>query len=315
MTLDPDTLKRYAASLGLDCVGIAPARLLAPPVPAASICPLAAGNGPERYEPERLLPGCRSVVVALFPYYGGREKTANLSQYCRSLDYHVIVGEYLAKLSSYIETHYGGTCRPAVDMSPLSDRLLAYEAGLGFIGDNGCLINGQYGSYVFIGNVLTTAAFAPDRPLAQECLHCGACRRACPGQCFSQATYDYRLCKSYLTQKKGNFTLPELQSLQKTPSIFGCDCCQEVCPHNASVPLTPLPEFHRRRLPFLRRQDIESLSNRQFQQAFGDRAFSWRGKKTLLRNMDALAAAPSTDEGHDGNCQVHDQDDQQADKK
>lgn len=295
--MDSTNLKRFAAMLGLDCVGIAPAVLPHPPYTGGPICPLAAGTGSERYEPQRLLPSCRSVIVMLFPYYTKKKDLTNLSLYCQSLDYHSIVHAYLSQVSAYLTTHFPHSEQYCIiDTSPLDDRWLAYQAGLGFWGDNHCLINDRYGSYVFIGSILSSLPFAPDTPQDKECLHCHACQAACPGQCFSDASYDYSRCKSYITQKKGDLSQSEIHCLEKTPLIFGCDICQESCPHNADIQPTPLPEFYQHRLPQLRREDIESLSNKQFQQAFGNRAFAWRGKKVLLRNIDYAA---SIKQGHD----------------
>lgn len=298
--MDSTTVKQFAASLGLNCVGIAPASLPQPPHADQALCPLAAGTGAERYEPQRLLPSCRSVIVILFPYYTAASPKANLSLYCQSLDYHSIVQTYLARITAYLQEHFPDSEHCSIiDTSPLDDRWMAYQAGLGFFGDNRCLINDTYGSYVFIGSILTSLPFEPDAPLSKECLHCGACRSACPGHCFSGSIYDYSRCKSYITQKKGSLTLPEIHCLKKTPLIFGCDVCQDSCPHNARIQPTPLPEFYQHRLLQLRRTDIESLSNKQFQQAFGNRAFAWRGKKVLLRNMEYAAALPA-EQGYDG---------------
>lgn len=304
--MDSRCVKQFAASLGLDCVGIAPAALPAPPVLPGDICPLAAGKGAERYAPSLLLPGCASVIVALFPYYMAGEKDANISLYCRSFDYHLVIAAYLEKIAAFIQERFGGACRCIADTSPLDDRWLAYHAGLGFFGDNHCFFHDLYGSYVFIGSVLTTVPFQPDGPRHKECLRCGACRNACPGRCFSGGRYDYRLCKSYLTQKKGSLTLPEIESMVKTPSVFGCDVCQDVCPLNGAVPETPIPEFRRSRLLRLDRGHIAHLSNRQFRDAYGSRAFAWRGKGVLLRNMDCLASAQ---QGCQGNDEIQDEDD------
>ena len=94
--------------------------------------------------------------------------------------------------------------------------------------------------------------------------------------------------------------------MEKTPLIFGCDVCQESCPHNAGAKATPLPEFYRNRLAKLGPSDIESLSNKQFQQTFGDRAFAWRGKKVLLRNLEYAAKpdAASAKNRNDGKDDV-----------
>ena len=173
-----------------------------------------------------------------------------------------------------------------VDTSPLAERDLAVQAGVGFLGDNGCLINETYGSWCFVGAVLTTVPLTPDQPRNQECLHCGNCSRACPGDCFQSGRYDYRSCKSYLTQKKGELTAEEIAIIQKTPLIFGCDACQDCCPHNARAKETPLPEFRQERIPRLEESTLEAMANRQFREAYGDRSFAWRGKKILLRNLE-----------------------------
>ena len=351
-------IKQFIYQLGIPCVGIAPGQFPAPPPPARP-CPLAAGQGAERYEPERLLSPCRSIIVMLFPYYVADPPTANLSLYCRSTDYHLLIRRYLQTVEAYLHQHYP-SCRTlsVADTSPLADRYLAYLAGLGFIGDNDCFIHERYGSYCFIGSILTTLPLTPDTPLHRECYHCGACRHACPGHCFDGADYDYRLCKSYLTQKKGSLSLPEIEVLRKTPLIFGCDMCQAVCPHNAEIPETPLNDFKENRLcksyltqkkgslslpeievlrktplifgcdmcqavcphnaeipetPLndfkenriytLSHEAIASLSNREFQRKYGNRAFAWRGKKILLRNMEYLRLPPSMPEQAHGYTQ------------
>lgn len=296
-------IKQFIYQLGIPCVGIAPGQFPAPPPPARP-CPLAAGQGPERYDPERLLSPCRSIIVMLFPYYVADPPTANLSLYCRSTDYHLLIRRYLQTVETYLHQHYP-SCRTlsVADTSPLADRYLAYLAGLGFIGDNACFIHERYGSYCFIGSILTTLPLTPDTPMHRECYHCHACRHACPGHCFDGADYDYRLCKSYLTQKKGSLSLPEIEVLRKTPLIFGCDMCQAVCPHNAEIPETPLSDFKENRIYTLSHEAIASLSNREFQRKYGNRAFAWRGKKILLRNMEYLRLPPSMPEQAHGYTQ------------
>lgn len=290
MNIDATALKRWARALHLTCTGIAPASLPVPSEQRQSICPLAAGQGTERYTPQALLPGCQSIVVVLFPYRCDDGSTpANLAQYCRSRDYHLIVKEYLSRMMDWItRTYPHSQCLAIADTSPLADRWLAYQAGLGFFGDNHCLINDIYGSYFFIGSILTTTPFMPDQPLRKECLHCSACLRSCPGSCLDNGTYDYRLCKSYLTQKKGDFTAEEEAVMKRTPLIFGCDVCQDVCPHNKKAALTPLAEFRQDRLVTVTYEQLSSLSNRQFHQCYGQRAFAWRGKNTLLRNLKTV---------------------------
>ena len=127
--------------------------------------------------------------------------------------------------------------------------------------------------------LLTTLPLAPDTPMDRECLHCGACRRICPGGCLTDGAYDYRLCKSYLTQKKEELTDTEKAVIARTPLIFGCDECQRVCPHNQDIPITPIPEFRQNRLTMLKKDDLEPLTNRQFRAAYGNRPFFLAGEK------------------------------------
>jgi epoxyqueuosine reductase QueG len=287
-------IKDFARSLHLDACGIAPIQLDGH-VGTNAICPLASGQGRERFEPERLLPGCQSIIVVLFPYYIPDDQDSNLSMYCRCTDYHLIVPSYLDRIAAFLQNTYPGcSSRCVVDTSPLSDRWLAYKAGLGFFGDNGCFINKKYGSYCFIGSILTTIPFEPDEPVTDQCLHCSACAAACPGHCLENGTYSYEYCKSYLTQKKVDLTPQEIAVIKKTALVFGCDECQRVCPHNNDITTTPLPEFRQNRLTRIIPDDIEPLTNKEFRQTYGNRAFSWRGKKILLRNMSYTTAIKDT---------------------
>ena len=162
---------------------------------------------------------------------------------------------------------------------------MAVTAGLGFIGDNGCLIHETYGSYCFIGAVLTTADLEVDEPTKKECFHCGNCEKICPGNCFSGTAYNFVTCKSYLTQKKGDLTSQEQKIVAKTPYIFGCDECQRVCPHNKDIPVTPLADFRTDLLSYVDTRSFKNLTNRQFKETYGKRSFSWRGKAILIRNF------------------------------
>lgn len=286
--MDTQPVKDFCRSLRLTAVGIAPNRLPAPEK-QPDICPLAAGRGPERYDLTGVLPGCRAAVVVLFPYYQPPEPDANLSLYCQFPDYHGIIRQYLEKIAAWMGRNWPESHQKTiVDTSVLAERQLAVEAGLGFEGDNGCIISPVWGSWCFIGAVLTTLPLEPDAPELGECCHCGACARHCPGHCFDGGLYDYRTCKSYLTQKKGELAPEELAILKRTPLVFGCDECQRCCPYNARVPLTPIPEFRERRQARLTVEELEPLTNRQFKEKYGERAFAWRGKKLLLRNLALL---------------------------
>ena len=230
----------------------------------------------------------KSAIVCLFPYYVERRGPSNLSRYTWATDYHLVINEYLEKLTEKLQkmdtsAQFSIHC----DTSPLADRYMAYLAGLGFYGKNNCFISPKWGSYVMIGTILTTLEFEPNTPLKQSCMGCNRCITACLGQCLGHEEFKYNTCKSYLTQKKGELTDQEQHIIAKTPLVFGCDVCQEVCPHNQGIPTTPIPEFQQIE-PHIDINELEMLTNKEFKAKYGHRAFSWRGKKILMRNQNII---------------------------
>ena len=250
-------------------------------------CPLTAADVEERLlGTTEFTP--KSAIVCLFPYYVEHNGPSNLSRYTWGTDYHLVINEYLEKLIEKLQkmnpsAQFSIHC----DTSPLADRYMAYLAGLGFYGKNNCFISPKWGSYVVIGTILTTLEFEPNTPLEQSCMSCNRCITACLGQCLGHEEFKYDTCKSYLTQKKGELTDREQHIIAKTPLVFGCDVCQEVCPHNQSIPATPIPEFQRVE-PYIDINELEPLTNKEFKAKYGNRAFSWRGKKILMRNQNII---------------------------
>ena len=230
----------------------------------------------------------KSAIVCLFPYYIEHSGPSNLSRYTWGTDYHLVINEYLDKLIEKLQKmNTSAQFSIHCDTSPLADRYMAYLAGLGFYGKNNCFISPKWGSYVMIGTILTTLEFEPNTPLRQSCMGCNRCITACLGQCLGHDEFKYDTCKSYLTQKKGDLTNEEETIIGKTPLVFGCDVCQEVCPHNQSIPATPIPEFQRVE-PYIDINELETLTNKEFKAKYGNRAFSWRGKKILMRNQNII---------------------------
>ena len=230
----------------------------------------------------------KSAIVCLFPYYVEHSGPSNLSRYTWATDYHLVINEYLEKLTEKLQKmNTSAQFSIHCDTSPLADRYMAYLAGLGFYGKNNCFISPKWGSYVTIGTILTTLKFEPNTPLDQSCMGCNRCITACLGQCLGHDEFKYDTCKSYLTQKKGELTNEEEAIIGKTPLVFGCDVCQEVCPHNQSIPATPIPEFQRVE-PYIDINELETLTNKEFKAKYGNRAFSWRGKKILMRNQNII---------------------------
>lgn len=250
-------------------------------------CPFTAANVEERLLGTSLFTP-KSAIVCLFPYYVEHKDPSNLSRYTWAKDYHLVINEYLKKLIEKLQimntdAQFSIHC----DTSPLADRYMAYLAGLGFYGKNNCFISPKWGSYVVIGTILTTLELEPNTPLTQSCMGCNRCITACLGQCLGLDEFKFDTCKSYLTQKKGELTSEEEHIIAKTPLVFGCDVCQEVCPHNKDISTTPIPEFQSVE-PYIDRDELDSLTNKEFKAKYGHRAFSWRGKKILIRNQEII---------------------------
>lgn len=225
----------------------------------------------------------KNSVVALFPYFV-EDEDGNLSMYARSVDYHIVAEEKLKQLSKVLEG-FGAETEIHVDKGKHNDRQAAYEAGLGFYGMNGMLINPGYGSYFFIGQIIHNLDIEPDTPDDRECLSCGRCERECPGKAIAGGKVSVDKCLSQITQKRGKLSENEKTLVRANASCWGCDICQKVCPHNRGIATTAIPEFLVERITNLKAEDIEGLSNKEFKEKYGRYAFSWRGKSVLLRNL------------------------------
>lgn len=226
----------------------------------------------------------RSAVVYLAPYYTGVPD--NISRYAASLDYHIFLRETGEGLISLLKERFPeSSARAYGDHSPINECHAALIGGLGIIGDNGLIINERYGSYVFVGDVITD--IPPDmlgatlpQPVAR-CEGCGACKRACPTGILRGEGED---CLSAVTQRKGELTEAEAEMMRRYNTAWGCDLCQSSCPHNKSALQTPIEFFRRDRIQHLTSEAVEKMSKEEFK----SRAFAWRGKRTLLRNLCLL---------------------------
>ncbi len=195
-----------------------------------------------RAAPQQLLPGARSAVVLGVDYAWPRPPdpgglTGKVSCYAWGRDYHNLMGKRLRRLCKELrrEAPGIGACW-GVDSRPLIERAWAETAGLGFVGKNCCLLIPGETSYVFLGVLLIDVDLPVDRPLVRD--HCGRCRRcldACPTDAFVDARQlDARRCIAYLTiEHRG--AIPQTLRPGLGRWIFGCDLCQEVCPHNHTL--------------------------------------------------------------------------------
>ena len=223
---------------------------------------------------KRMPENVKSAVMFLMPYYTGKHEDRNVSLYAVGLDYHLYIKELSAKFER--DEHFYSFF---ADTSPINERDAALKAGLGFKGQNGLVINEKYGSYVFIGMILTDAVLDEDEYTFTDekktCMGCGLCVKNCD---FLREECDF--CLSELNQRK-NVTDEELALIRSKKIRWGCDMCQEVCPHNKDVEITPIEFFNKDLLEKVDADIIENMSKDEFSK----RAYAWRGKKTMLRNL------------------------------
>ncbi len=236
---------------------------------------------------EELCPHPRTVLVAAFPYYAGAG-AGNLSCYARGRDYHLVVPEKLNTVCNFLKEKYkNGRFLPAADNSPLPERQAAWRCGVGLRGKHGLVILPPYGSYVFLGTILTDAVLeVPRRDPSPDCIGCGKCLTACPGKALGEGGVELDRCLSELTQRKGELTQAQEALVRAHPLVWGCDTCQQVCPYNAHPAVTPLAEFREGLVEGLTGADLAGLTNRQFREKYEDRAFAWRGPAPLRRNFE-----------------------------
>lgn len=240
--------------------------------------PFAETNLEKRINPFLIMPEARSVIVIVSAYH--TDSSGTISEYARGEDYHRVLSRQMQHLIEILESE--GYCGISLcDNNPLDERYLAYRAGLGFIGKNGFLIHPVYGSYVFIGCIITDCLLEESHPLKQTCSSCGKCIDACPSGALSEKGVFAEQCVSYLTQKSGELTADEEESIRRSGSAWGCDVCQKVCPYNKYAEYTNIYSFS---CNLVTDADLTGISGRMFRKKYADRAFSWRGKKVLERN-------------------------------
>ena len=180
----------------------------------------------------------------------------------------------------------------AVDTLALMEKPLAQRAGLGFQGKNSLIINPKFGSWIFLGELLTELSLSPDEPMENQCQDCTACIDACPTGALSEpGILDARKCLSYLTiEQKGDISARIIEMANKeNVCIYGCDICQEVCPFNRDTPKSKEEQFHpRAEILNLNIKQLRSLTEPQFKRLFSDTPLARLSYQKLQRNVELL---------------------------
>ncbi|WP_407269993.1 tRNA epoxyqueuosine(34) reductase QueG [Radiobacillus sp. PE A8.2] len=263
------------------------------------------GSIDERTEPVRLMPQAQSIIAIALAYPSKMKKPPKSTKEERrgvfarvswGQDYHHVLRAKLEQIGEFLEKKMDGfEYKSMVDTGELSDRAVAERAGIGFSGKNCAIITPEFGSYVYLGEMITNIPFTPDEPIDDGCGTCTKCIDACPtGALVQGGQLNAQKCLAFLTQTKD--FLPDEYRGKLGNTLYGFDNCQVVCPKNKGKDyhfhpeMEPDPEIAKPKLiPLL------SMSNREFKEKFGNVSGSWRGKKPIQRNA-ILALAHYKDE-------------------
>ncbi|MBR6785134.1 MAG: DUF1730 domain-containing protein [Clostridia bacterium] len=236
----------------------------------------------------RLPENAKSVIVACFPYLLDEEnyKNSNVSKYAAVTDYHDVALNRLQKACEKLKKLFPeNSFVPFADNSPIPEVRAAIHASLGVRGKNSLLITKDYGSYVFLGEIVTDLEIPANQINMNNCIGCGKCIESCPARAISESGVDGVKCLSAITQKKGELTEREKELMINCGCAWGCDICQDICPMNRNAAKTDIEEFISSCIPIL--SDDTSLEGR---------AYAWRGKKVVDRNLSILNKEKTPDE-------------------
>lgn len=246
----------------------------------------------KRCDPQKVLPGARSVVVLAMNYFQGEPQAGNtpaakgrVARYAWGDDYHDLIQGKLDKIDEFLQG-FGGQQKCYVDTGPVLERDHAAQAGIGWHGKSTMLIDERLGTWFFLAEVLTTLELPPDQPVADRCGACERCIKACPtGAITAPHRLDARRCISYLTiELKGSIPL-ELRPLIGD-RIFGCDDCLNACPWNRFAQVSHEAAFFARPstvgVPL---RDYLSLSDDEFRVLFRKSPIKRIKRRGFLRNV------------------------------
>ncbi|MEO1633742.1 MAG: tRNA epoxyqueuosine(34) reductase QueG [Cyanobacteria bacterium J06631_9] len=191
-----------------------------------------------RQDIRQIMPEAQSIICVALNYYTPHERPngseyAKISRYGWGRDYHRILSKKLKQFSLWLRSHNNTLAKPYADTGPVQDKFWAQQAGLGWNAKNGNVITREYGSWVFLGEIITNLKLDPDRPHTAHCGSCTRCLEACPTEAIrAPGVVDANRCIAYHTIENRAEELPSAIAANLQNWVAGCDICQDVCPWN-----------------------------------------------------------------------------------
>lgn len=250
----------------------------------------------KRLDPRLLVPGTQTIISLLYPYYPKNffpEKASyKISRYALGEDYHMVVKEKAEQLAIDLTEKLGHfKYRVFTDTPPMLEKAWAQKAGLGRTGKNTLLIHPEGGSFFFLAEILTDLIALPSQPVEKDlCHNCTLCIEACPTNALKPYKLNASQCISCLTVESKKEPIPDMFKGKYRQWIFGCDICQEVCPHNSNPVPHNEPRFTPKKgLLTLSEAQWENMSRETFDQIFEKSVVKRIGLKGLQKNIRFLA--------------------------
>ena len=253
------------------------------------------GN-PRRLDIHACMPEVRSLICVALNYYTPHQRPqgkeyAKISRYGWGRDYHKVMHKKLKAFANWLgEQDESIQVRYYADTGPVPDKVWAQRAGIGWIAKNGNVITREYGSWVFLGEILTNLALTPDTPHTQHCGNCTRCLDACPtGAIAKPFVVDANRCIAYHTIENRAEELPDSIKPHLEGWVAGCDICQDVCPWNQRfASTTDVAEFQ----PYPwniepKLTELANLSDEEWNQRFPASALRRIKPEMLRRNAQA----------------------------
>jgi epoxyqueuosine reductase len=247
----------------------------------------------KRTDPRQIFPEAKSVISVGMNYYTSAEHvaTGKISRYAWGDDYHDVLKEKLRELLAWIVAEIpNASGKICVDTAPVMDKAWAVRSGIGWLGKHSNVITQDYGSWIFLGEILLNLELECDEPAQDHCGSCTACIDACPtGAIVDEFVVDSNRCISYATIELRSETLPEEVASDLNGWLYGCDICQDVCPWNRFEQPTGETRFAPRHdETSLDLDAVESLTPETYAERFRRSAMKRTKLAGLKRNARAL---------------------------